>query len=117
MPSFCFEQLSTLVSLVDSGNNVIIFPFHTRNLSNQHNSCDNDHELYMINDDIYPAMQMCTVPCTEVTFLPSVVAYLNRETEMEHTCEENYVMQIVFKENARVGKVNILRIVIDDYKV
>ena len=62
----------------------------------------------MINEDIYPAMQECTIPCTEVTFHPTVVEYQNRKNEMENTCEQNYVLQIVFNQNARVSKVVIL---------
>ena len=79
-----------------------------RNLTKQTTACDNDHELYMINEDIYPAMQECTIPCTEVTFHPTVVEYQSRKNEMEHTCEQNYVLQIVFNQNARVSKVDIL---------
>ena len=63
----------------------------------------------MINEDIYPAMQECTIPCTEVTFHPTVVEYQSRRNEMEHTCEDNYVLQIVFNQNARVSKVNYLK--------
>ena len=62
----------------------------------------------MINEDIFPAMQECTIPCTEVTFHPTVVEYQNRKNEMENTCEQNYVLQIVFNQNARVSKVDIL---------
>jgi hypothetical protein len=61
----------------------------------------------MINDDIYPAMQGCSIPCTEVTFLPTVVVYMSRENEMEHTCGDNYVLQIVFNQNAIMGKVYV----------
>jgi len=63
------------------------------------------------NDDIYPAMQACSAPCTRVSFRVSQVKYRSRGDSVAFDCGPGYssVIQLVFDHQATWEKEDYVR--------
>ena len=81
---------------------------YRRNLSSLEPVCTlAQYQDWEHNDDIYPAMQACSAPCTRVSFRVSQVKYRSRGDSVAFDCGSGYssVIQLVFGHQATWEKV------------